>query len=218
MTVVRELSSTVRTARTVVHTLLRQTPSGLLRHVTNMRLLVLATDSMIVLQSVSSLVQQGHQLHTVSGFREFVKKKPLMGLILGRIATDPGAAFLSPSRWLEKRHLLCGASWNKDEFLEKLLSPNEVLAVSEVLQPIEDYSFATIPETLKKLAVTEEMLRTTIAYRGQGDDGVQDTDIFAAATAERSTKKKRKSIEQQKPAMKKKRQPRRTDPAPKKEA
>ena len=205
----------MRTARAVVHTLLRQVPNGLLRHVTNMRLLVLATDSMIILQCVSSLVQQGHQLHTVAGFREFIKKRPLMGLILGRIATDPGAAFLAPSRWLEKRHLLCGASWNQDEFLDKLLSPDEVLSISEVLQPIEDYALASVPETLKKLAVTDEMMRTNIAYRGQGDHGVQDADIFKAAAAERSIKKKRKSMEQQKPAIKKTRQPR---PAHKKAA
>ena len=160
-------------------------------------------------------MQQGHQLHTVAGFQEFIKKRPLMGLILGRIATDPGAAFLAPSRWLERRHLLCGASWNQDEFLDRLLSPDEVLHISEVLQPIEDYANAPVPEALKKLAVTEEMMRTNIAYRGQGDRGVQDSEIFKAAAAERSIKKKRKSMEQQKPAIKKTRQPR---PAHKKAA
>ena len=61
-------------------------------------------------------------------------------------------------------------------------------------------------------------MKTTIAYRGQGDDGVRDQDIFAAAVSERSNKKKRKNADQQKPAGKKKRQPRRADPAPKKEA
>ena len=73
---------------------------------------------------------------------------------------------MSPSRWLEKKHLLCSAAWNKEDFLEKLLHPNEVLAVSDILQPIEAFSFATTPEVLKKLAVTEELLKTTIAYRG----------------------------------------------------
>ena len=213
--VVKELSSTVRTARAVVHNLLRQVPNGLIRHVTNMRLLVLATDSMLILQCVSALVQQGHQLHTVIGFREFIKKRPLLGLMLGRIATDAGTAFLAPSRWLEKRHLLCGATWNQDEFLDKMLNQDEVLRVSEILQPIEDYANAPIPEVLRKLAVTEDMLRTNLAYRGQGDRGIRDSEIFRAAAAERSVKKKRKSTEQPKPAIKKTRQPR---PAHKKAA
>ena len=51
--VVKELASIVRTARMIVQTLLRQVPSGLLRHVTNMRLLVLSTNSMLVLQAIS---------------------------------------------------------------------------------------------------------------------------------------------------------------------